>query len=259
MSNDEQEIRALIERWAAAVHEGDLETVLQDHSGDIVMFDVPPPYDGVRGLDAYRETWPGFFEWQASGAIFELVSLDVTAGVDVAFAHALLKCGLREEFEEGSPNRLRLTLGLRKEDGRWVVTHEHHSFPSAETPPAVAESEVRDVHDRWSEQTAAKDLDGLMDAIADDVVSYEYAGPLQYEGKDAVREICAAGLETGGKVEMSVPELTVKARDDLAVAWGLTRIVVDGSEENWSRATRVFQREPDGWKMIHQHLSLPAS
>jgi hypothetical protein len=24
--------------------------------------------------------------------------------------------------------RLRLTLGLRKQDGRWVVAHEHHSF-----------------------------------------------------------------------------------------------------------------------------------
>ena len=25
-------------------------------------------------------------------------------------------------------SRLRLSLGLRKQDGRWVVTHEHHSF-----------------------------------------------------------------------------------------------------------------------------------
>jgi len=259
MSNDEQEIRALIERWTAAVHGGELETVLRDHSSDIVMFDVPPPYEGVRGLDAYRETWPGFFEWQASGAIFELVSLEVTAGTDVAFAHALLKCGPREEFDDGSPNRLRLTLGLRKEDGRWVVTHEHHSFPSTETAPEVAESAVREVHDQWSERTAANDLDGLMEAIDDDVVSYEYGGPLEYVGKEAVRELCAAGLATGDKIEMSVPELTVKARDDLAVAWGLTRIVVDGSEENWSRSTRVFQRQRDGWKMIHQHLSLPAS
>ncbi|WP_217702516.1 nuclear transport factor 2 family protein [Nocardioides guangzhouensis] len=25
--------------------------------------------------------------------------------------------------------RLRLSLGLRREDGRWQVAHEHHSFP----------------------------------------------------------------------------------------------------------------------------------
>jgi hypothetical protein len=28
---------------------------------------VPPPYEGVRGIDAYRDTWPPFFEWQAKG------------------------------------------------------------------------------------------------------------------------------------------------------------------------------------------------
>ncbi|MDX6249325.1 MAG: hypothetical protein QOF10_2685, partial [Kribbellaceae bacterium] len=49
MNSDEQEIRALIERWAEAVHQGDLATVLEDHAADIVMFDVPPPHDGVRG------------------------------------------------------------------------------------------------------------------------------------------------------------------------------------------------------------------
>ncbi len=44
------------------------------------MFDVPPPDDGVRDIAAYGETWPPFFEWQRSGASFEIVSLDVTAG-----------------------------------------------------------------------------------------------------------------------------------------------------------------------------------
>jgi uncharacterized protein (TIGR02246 family) len=126
---DEEQIRNLIERWAEAVHAGDMSGVLADHADDIVMFDVPPPYEGVRGIDAYRETWPPFFEWQARGAAFEIVSLDVTAGDDVAYAHALLRCGTQQELAENPDNRLRLTLGLRKEQGRWVVVHEHHSFP----------------------------------------------------------------------------------------------------------------------------------
>jgi uncharacterized protein (TIGR02246 family) len=130
MTDDETQVRALIERWAAAVHRGDLDTVLADHADDIVMFDVPPPDDGVRGIDAYRDTWPPFFEWQREGASFEIVSLDVTAGDDVAFAHALLRCGTREELERDPDNRLRLTIGLRKEAGRWIVAHEHHSFPN---------------------------------------------------------------------------------------------------------------------------------
>ena len=126
---DTEAIRQHIFRWADAVHSGDLETVLTDHDPDIVMFDVPPPYDGLRGIDAYRESWPDFFEWQRQGAVFEIVELDVTAGDDVAFAYALVRCGKPEDFAANPDNRLRMTMGLRKRDGRWVVTHEHGSFP----------------------------------------------------------------------------------------------------------------------------------
>jgi uncharacterized protein (TIGR02246 family) len=129
--DDAQHIRNLIERWAQAVHEGDMAVVLQDHAPDIVMFDVPPPEQGVRGLNAYRATWPGFFEWQAAGAAFEIESLEVTAGADVAFAFALLRCDTYEALERNPEHRLRLTVGLRTEGGRWIVTHEHHSFADA--------------------------------------------------------------------------------------------------------------------------------
>ena len=135
MSEDEREIRELVERWVRAVHTGDLDTVTDQHAQDIVMFDVPPPYDGVRGLAAYEATWPPFFEWQRSGASFELTELDVTAGSDVAFAFALLRCGSRDELRDNPAMRLRLTLGLRKEAGAWVVAHEHHSFPLREEAP----------------------------------------------------------------------------------------------------------------------------
>jgi uncharacterized protein (TIGR02246 family) len=131
--DDEQQIRTLIEEWAAAVHRGDLDSVLADHAGDIVMFDVPPPENGVRGIDAYRDTWPGFFEWQARGARFDITSLEVTAGDDVAYAHALLRCGMPDELAARPAQRLRLSLGLRKQNGRWVVAHEHHSFPDYST------------------------------------------------------------------------------------------------------------------------------
>jgi uncharacterized protein (TIGR02246 family) len=131
--SDENEIDGLVRRWAEAVHAGDLDAVLADHADDIVMFDVPPPEAGVRGLDAYRATWPPFFEWQRSGALFEVDALDVTAGDGVAFAWALLRCGTPEELERHPDRRLRLTLGLRKESGRWVVAHEHHSFTDTTT------------------------------------------------------------------------------------------------------------------------------
>lgn len=138
MTSDEQQIRALIQAWASAAHTGDLDTVLADHAPEIVMFDVPPPYEGVRGIEAYRDSWLPFFDWQASGAVFDLESLDVVAGVDVAVAYGLVRCGTPADFARDPRQRLRLTVGLRKTEGRWLVVHEHHSFSDTTNAPGSA-------------------------------------------------------------------------------------------------------------------------
>jgi len=129
MADDERQIRALIERWTRAVHAGDMEGVLVDHADDIVMYDVPPPNDGVRGIDGYRETWPPFFKWQQQGAVFEIVSLAVTAGDDVAYAHALLRCGTPEELKKDTCQPP--ALDHRSASGKRSLAHRAraHSFP----------------------------------------------------------------------------------------------------------------------------------
>lgn len=126
--DDEDAIRTLIEGWVAGVQVGDLDAVCDHHSEDVVMFDVPPPEDGVRGKLAYRAAWSGFFEWVRGGARFEVVELDVTAGTDVAYAWALLRCGTDDDLRSDPARRLRLTLGLARDDAGWQVAHEHHSF-----------------------------------------------------------------------------------------------------------------------------------
>jgi uncharacterized protein (TIGR02246 family) len=129
MSEDEAAIETAIREWARAVHEGDLERVVADRAADIVMFDVPPPQLGVRGIDAYAATWPPFFEFQRAGGSFEVQEVHVRAGADVAFAWALLICATEQERREQPEQRLRITFGLERRDDRWVVVHEHHSFP----------------------------------------------------------------------------------------------------------------------------------
>jgi ketosteroid isomerase-like protein len=50
-ASDETEIRQLIAHWAKAVRDEDLPGIRADHDSDILMFDVPPPFQS-RGLDA---------------------------------------------------------------------------------------------------------------------------------------------------------------------------------------------------------------
>jgi uncharacterized protein (TIGR02246 family) len=129
-TQDDAAIRVLIEDWASAVRTGDLAAVVARHTGDVLMFDVPPPM-AVRGIAAYRETWPPFFRALKEGhAAFDIAELNVTAGDTVAFATAILRCGSAEELARDGTPRLRLTLGLRKVDGAWHIAHEHHSFPA---------------------------------------------------------------------------------------------------------------------------------
>ena len=118
-SADDAAIRNVIESWAAAVRAKDMAGVLANHTDDILMFDVPEPLYS-RGRDAYRATWELFFQYNTGGpGAFDVSEIAVTASGDVAFATAILTIF-------GSP--LRLSMGLRREDGRWLIAHEHHSY-----------------------------------------------------------------------------------------------------------------------------------
>ena len=130
---DEQAIRDVFTGWVEAIQKQNLDGVVANHDPGIVMFDVPPPYNGIRGIDDYREAWQPFFDFIAQGAEFTLLELDVVAGTEVAFAYALLRCGTQDQFDENPDNRLRVTVGLRKVGGRWAIAHEHHSFPMVDT------------------------------------------------------------------------------------------------------------------------------
>jgi len=118
--NDEAQIRALVDEWAQAARAKDMSGVLANHTEDIVMFDVPMPVQS-RGMDEYRKTWELFFANSPGGpGAFDVTELQITAGDQVAYCHAILEV-------MGTTGRL--TVGLRKEDGRWRVAHEHHSYP----------------------------------------------------------------------------------------------------------------------------------
>jgi ketosteroid isomerase-like protein len=126
-SSDEVAIRAQIEAWAAAVRRQDMPGILTNHAADMIMFDVPPPLQ-LRGIAAYEGSWPQFFDASPRPIKFDVVDLKITAGPDVAFAVALMRCAMTEG--DNVDLDFRLTIGLRKINGQWIVTHEHHSVPA---------------------------------------------------------------------------------------------------------------------------------
>ena len=127
MTNEEQ-IRQLIENWAAAVRRKDIDNILADHSDDFIMFDVPPPFQSV-GIQAYKKTWDTFFKYTKQG-VFDIQELKIFADNNIAFCIATMKCEDSTGGKGFEPLDFRLTIGLRKVNNQWIIIHEHHSIPS---------------------------------------------------------------------------------------------------------------------------------
>ena len=128
-TNSAKEVLGLFERWVAAVGHRDLAGILRDHAPEVLMFDLPPPLLS-RGIDAYERTWEAFFAWSHDPVMFDVLEVDATAGTDVAFVTAVVRCA-GTDSDTAVELEFRLTMGLRKIEGRWTVVHEHHSIPAS--------------------------------------------------------------------------------------------------------------------------------
>jgi uncharacterized protein (TIGR02246 family) len=128
-TTDKGAIRDLVSNWAKAVRAKDLKGILGNHSPEILMFDLPGPLQS-KGIDAYKKTWDLFFSWADDPVVFDFNEMDIVAGSDVAYVTALMRCSGTETNGKRIKLEFRLTIGLRKMDGQWIVTHEHHSIPA---------------------------------------------------------------------------------------------------------------------------------
>jgi ketosteroid isomerase-like protein len=81
---------------------------------------------------AHKKTWDLFFSWSSDPVRFDITDTSITAGRDVAFVLATMRCAGAESNGEHEPLDFRLTVGLRKIDGQWTIMHEHHSVPAVD-------------------------------------------------------------------------------------------------------------------------------
>jgi ketosteroid isomerase-like protein len=128
-TTDETQIREIIETRAAVLKTGDVDTMVSYYAPEVVEFSLAPPLQqqtDARDPEPLRR-WLATFEVPPTR---EVTRLSITAGPEVAFATSI-EClsgtpkGMTESFQLWH----RVTLGLRKIDGRWLITHEHQSVP----------------------------------------------------------------------------------------------------------------------------------
>ncbi len=137
MTDDETQIRRILDDMAAGYRAKDPERIVARFAPDIVKFDLAPPLfsragdlvdiGGGRSVD--MTTGEGVGTWLAGfGDVpFDYVTRDVevTVGDVVAYARLLARMGTGGMFEMW----FRLTVGFQKRDGIWQITHTHASTP----------------------------------------------------------------------------------------------------------------------------------
>ncbi|GIM91693.1 YybH family protein [Paractinoplanes toevensis] len=123
------EIREVIEGKAALLQKGDARAILSYYAPSFVEYTLAPPLQqpGDARDPAPLAAWIATFEAPPRR---EVTRLEITTDGDVAFATSLdsltaVPRGATDSFTLW----FRVTLGLRRIDGRWLVTHEHESVP----------------------------------------------------------------------------------------------------------------------------------
>ena len=131
ISNNEAEIRALLDRWAQTFGAHDIEGIMSSYApGDaVVAYDIAPPLQ-YKGKEAYRKDYLEFLAQYDGPIHVEYLDMRIVSGGDLAFVHALERFTGKLKNGQQSDMWLRYTGGLRKMDGKWLIVHDHVSVPT---------------------------------------------------------------------------------------------------------------------------------
>ena len=137
MPDDQAQIRELLDDMAAGHRRKDAAQIVASYAPDIVLYSLAPPLLSHRGdlLDigggrkVDMTTAEGVQTWLAGFGDapfdYEIRDLEVAVGGDHGYAHGLARMGSPGAFSMW----FRITLGLRKTEGRWQIAHLHESVP----------------------------------------------------------------------------------------------------------------------------------
>ena len=127
---DEQEIRALEDRFAAAFNAKDLDAIMKMYvpGNDLFVFDVGVPRQHV-GWDDYKKDWQDFLAMFSGPIKFEISDLSITSDGMIAYGHSIQHVSGKAADGSSMDMTVRVTDVYRKMDGKWLVVQEHVSVP----------------------------------------------------------------------------------------------------------------------------------
>ncbi|WP_394171907.1 YybH family protein [Guptibacillus hwajinpoensis] len=126
-------VQDVLENYKSAVYEQDAEKFLSTYAADVHIYDCWGKWE-CRGIWSWRQNvieWFNGLSEERDVLKVDFDDLTIEENTNVAFAHcAVTFVAYREQPEEKLREMTnRFTLGLRKVNESWLITHEHSSLP----------------------------------------------------------------------------------------------------------------------------------
>ncbi len=125
------------------------------------------------------------------------------------------------------------------------------------------EASIRDLVERLTEAIRARDVEAAMAVFAADIVSFDLGPPLQHGGGEAFRRRWQALFAAyQGPIGYEVRELALAIGDGVAFSHSLnctSGVAADKRHvERWVRWTAGYRKSGGQWRIVHEHVSVPA-
>jgi uncharacterized protein (TIGR02246 family) len=129
-SKDEQEIRALEDRYVAAVNAKDVDAIMKGYvpGNELFVFDLGLPRQHA-GWNDYKKDWQDFFAVVQGPLKLDIKDLVIMTEGKIAYSHSIQHVIWTNK--DGSPTEMNASVTdvYRKFDGRWLIVQEHLSVP----------------------------------------------------------------------------------------------------------------------------------
>jgi ketosteroid isomerase-like protein len=129
-ANDEADINQSVQHLVAAVNAKDINGIMAYYTPDesLLVFDALPPRQYV-GAAAYRKNWEGFLAAYPSSLHAEVTEWKTEAAGNLAYGHGIFRASGPDKDGKPLDLTLRVTDVYRRINGKWLVVHEHVSWP----------------------------------------------------------------------------------------------------------------------------------
>jgi len=131
MSQDEEQVRAVLNNLALAIRNKDADAAIEQFSPDAVVFDLDPPLSKEPSAAHDPALLKEWFDTWSSPIISELHDLNIAIGGDIAHAYGLQHMTGTKIDGEKIDLWFRATVCFRRKDNKWRITHSHNSVPFA--------------------------------------------------------------------------------------------------------------------------------